>query len=230
MWLFNSSVGRKVVMSITGLALVLFLIFHMSMNLVAIISPEGYNWICAMLGANWYALVASMGLAFLTAVHILYALILTIQNRRARGKDRYAVNARPKGVDWASKNMLVLGIIVLLGMGLHLFNFWYRMQFAELIHDHTLATALEGVEGPTDGTGLIAYTFRQPIYVVLYIVWLVALWLHLNHGFWSALQTIGANNTRWMKRIQLISRIITTIIILGFASVVIYYFILSLLA
>ena len=114
MWLSNSSIGRKVVMSVTGLALILFLTFHMAMNLVAIFSAEAYNMICAFLGANWYAVVSTAGLGFLVVVHIVYAFWLTMQNRAARGSERYAVNATPKGVEWASQNMLVLGIIVLL--------------------------------------------------------------------------------------------------------------------
>ena len=60
MWLFNSSIGRKVVMSLTGMALILFLTFHMSMNVVALFSEEGYNMICEMLGANWYAVAATL--------------------------------------------------------------------------------------------------------------------------------------------------------------------------
>ncbi|KAA6321002.1 succinate dehydrogenase/fumarate reductase cytochrome b subunit, partial [termite gut metagenome] len=89
MWLINSSVGRKVVMSVTGLALILFLTFHMVMNLVAIISADAYNMICAFLGTNWYALVGTMGLAALFVIHIFYALWLTLQNRKARGSERY---------------------------------------------------------------------------------------------------------------------------------------------
>ena len=116
MWLCNSSIGRKVVMSVTGVALVLFLTFHMSMNLVALISGEAYNAVCEFLGANWYALVATLALAALAVIHIVYAFLLTMQNRRARGDERYAVTARPGKVEWASQNMLVLGIIVLLGL------------------------------------------------------------------------------------------------------------------
>ena len=84
MWLFNSSVGRKFVMSITGTALALFLLFHASMNLVAIISEDGYNAICEFLGANWYALVGTLGIAFLAVVHIVYAFILSIINKWAK--------------------------------------------------------------------------------------------------------------------------------------------------
>ena len=88
MWLFNSSVGRKVVMSVTGAALVLFLTFHACMNVVALFSKEAYNQICELLGSNWYAIVATLGLAALVAIHIVYALILTLQNRKARGNNK----------------------------------------------------------------------------------------------------------------------------------------------
>ena len=84
MWLSNSSVGRKVVMSVTGIALVLFLTFHMAMNLVALVSANGYNMVCEFLGANWYALVATVGLAALFIIHIIYAFWLTMQNRKAQ--------------------------------------------------------------------------------------------------------------------------------------------------
>lgn len=221
-WLINSSIGRKLVMSVTGLALILFLTFHMSMNLVALFSGEAYNKVCEFLGANWYALVATVGLAALFVVHIVYSFILTIQNRKARGNDRYGVTTRPKGVEWASQNMLVLGIIVILGLGLHLFNFWANMQFVEITNG---SVNIPNVEGPHDGYGLIRYTFANPVFVVLYLVWLVALWFHMNHGFWSSLQTIGWNNTIWFKRLQRISFVYTTLVVLGFAVVVVWFYI-----
>ena len=115
MWLSNSSIGRKVVMSVTGVALILFLTFHMSMNLVALFSEDAYNMVCEFLGANWYALVATVALAALFVIHIIYAFWLTMLNRKARGSERYAVSEKPKTVEWASQNMLVLGLVVILG-------------------------------------------------------------------------------------------------------------------
>jgi succinate dehydrogenase / fumarate reductase cytochrome b subunit len=228
MWLINSSVGRKVVMSITGASLVLFLLFHASMNLVAIISEEGYNMICEFLGANWYALVATAGLAGLVVLHILYAFILTVQNYRARGSQRYAVSANQKDVSWASKNMLVLGVIVVLGIGLHLFNFWYKMQFAEILHMAGVADV--DIANATNGVYWIKETFANPIYVVLYLVWLAAIWFHLTHGVWSAMHSLGLNNGIWMKRVKCISNIVSTLVVLMFAVVVVYYFAMSLCA
>ncbi|MBQ4278637.1 MAG: succinate dehydrogenase/fumarate reductase cytochrome b subunit [Rikenellaceae bacterium] len=224
--LFTSSIGKKLIMSITGLFLVLFLLFHMCMNLVAIFSQEAYNMICAFLGANWYALAATVVLAAGAVIHIIYAFILTILNRRARGKQRYAVEATPKGVEWASQNMFVLGLIIVVGLVLHLWNFWYNMQFVELAYSHAEIEAL-GLE-PTNGAALIAGLFSNPVYCIVYLVWLAALWFHLTHGFWSAFQTIGWDNQIWRPRVMCISNIVATIIFLGFAAVVVYFYAISL--
>ena len=226
MWLSNSSVGRKVVMSVTGIALVLFLTFHMAMNLVAIISAEGYNLVCEFLGANWYALVATLGLAALFVIHIIYAFWLTIQNRAARGSERYAVVDKPKTVEWASQNMLVLGIIVVLGLGLHLFNFWAKMQLPELMHN---MGAVVDTTYAADGVYHITNTFSNPVYVVLYLIWLAALWFHLTHGFWSSMQSLGWNNKIWINRWKCISNIYSTIVVLGFALVVVVFFVKTLI-
>ena len=218
MWLTKSSIGRKVIMSVTGLALILFLTFHASMNVVALLSKDGYNMICEFLGANWYAVVATLGLAFLCVLHIVYAFILTFQNRKARGNSRYAVTEKPEKVEWASQNMLVLGIIVLLGVLLHLFNFWYNMMFAEIL-------GTEGLKySPADGFGWIQETFSCWVYVVLYIIWLVAIWFHLTHGFWSALQTFGWSGHVWFKRWRCIGTAYVTIVMLMFAAVPVMFF------
>ena len=112
-FLTKSSVGKKVVMSLTGCVLVLFVLFHMAMNLVMVIDAPSYNKICAFLGANWYALVATVGLAAMVLIHFVYAFILNLDNYRARGKQRYAVTVKEKGVSWASKNMLVIRLSAL---------------------------------------------------------------------------------------------------------------------
>lgn len=203
-------------MSVTGIALILFLTFHASMNVVALFSAKGYNMICEFLGANWYAVVATMGLAALVALHFIYAIWLTVQNRKARGNNRYAVTDKPAKVEWASQNMLVLGIIVILGMALHLYNFWYNMMYAEL-------AGIEGPVSPTDGVEFIVRTFSNPCFTVAYVVWLVALWFHLNHGFWSALQTLGWNGKVWFCRWRVIGGVYSTLVILMFAAVAVAF-------
>ena len=222
-FLTNSSVGKKLVMSISGCFLVLFILFHMSMNLTMLFSYEGYDAICAFLGANWYALVGTAVLALGVFVHFVYAFILTVDNYRARGKQRYAVTVQEKGVAWASKNMLVLGIIVILGLGLHLVHFWSKMQLVEIMGHH--ASVVGGLEvGATSGAALMMITFSKWYNVVLYIVWFAALWFHLTHGVWSMFQTVGWANDTWYPRLKCLANIVATLIFLGFATVAVYCF------
>lgn len=221
MWLKDSSVGRKFVMALSGAALVLFLLFHGCMNLALVFSTEAYNTICRLLGANWYAVIGSLGIAFLVLVHFCYGLYLTIQNRAARGKDRYEVRAKKQGVTWESENMLVLGLIILGFLCLHLYNFWFKMQFAELTGIHT------GAFDPQNGAAYVKALFTEPVwgqvYCVLYLLWFVVLWLHLNHGVGSAMTSMGLNNLKWQKRVEVISTVVATIVVLPFAVVVLYY-------
>jgi succinate dehydrogenase / fumarate reductase, cytochrome b subunit len=217
-FIFNSSIGRKLIMSITGIALVLFLTFHAIMNIFVIISPAVYDQICEFLGANWYALVGTAGLAALVVIHICYAFWLTLQNYIARGKDRYAVSEKAPGVDWAAQNMLVLGIIVLGFLGLHLYNFWYEMQLPEIM----------GKE-PAVGSKIVKGLFQSPVYCILYVVWFCAIWFHLTHGIWSAIQTLGGSNHIWLPRIKMIANIYATILMLLFLSIPVYYLITNLL-
>ncbi len=217
MWLIDSSIGRKLIMSITGVFLVLFLLFHSCMNIVVIISPAGYNAICGFLGANWYALLGTGILAAGFVIHILYALFLSYQNMRARGAERYAVKSNQKGVSWVSRNMLILGGVVFGFLLLHLYNFWFKMQFVEISGIET------GHFHPADGAAYVKELFSNPVYCLIYIVWLVALWLHLTHGVWSALQSLGLNNKIWLPRVKVISNIVSTIVILMFMSIPVYY-------
>ena len=212
MWLTNSSVGRKVVMSVTGLFLVLFVTFHALMNAVALISFEAYDAICEFLGANWYAVLGTLILAGGFAIHIIFAFILTFQNRKARGNNRYAVNARPKNVEWASQNMLVLGIIVLGVMVLHLTQFWAKMQLPELMGEHVM-----------NGTFYLRATFSQLWVLPVYLIWFAALWFHISHGFWSAFQTLGTANDKWITRWQCISKWWATIVFILFAVEACYF-------
>lgn len=210
MWLTNSSLGRKLVMAITGACLVLFVTFHCVMNSIAIVWPSAYNAICQFLGANWYALVASMGLALLFVIHIIYAVWLTLQNRKARGNDRYAVTSKPKQVEWASQNMLVLGIVIIAFLALHLIHFWAKMQLAELLGQHE--------PDPANGIYFINQAFQCWITPVVYIIGFIALWFHMTHGLWSMFQSAGWNNGVWMSRLKTIGNWWTTIIVALFIA------------
>ena len=212
MWLTNSSVGRKVVMSVTGLFLVLFVTFHALMNAVAIISLEAYDAICEFLGANWYAVLGTLVLAGGFAIHIIYAFWLTLQNRKARGNNRYAVTTKPKDVEWASQNMLVLGIIVCCFLILHLVQFWAKMQLPELMGETIMS-----------GQDYLQATFSQWWVLPVYLIGFAALWFHISHGFWSAFQTLGTANDKWIPRWQCISKWWASIVFILFAVEAIYF-------
>lgn len=209
MWLSNSSVGRKLVMAVTGACLVLFVTFHCLMNAVAICWPAAYNSVCEFLGANWYALIASAGLALLILIHIIYAVLLTVQNRRARGSERYSISHKPASVEWSSQNMLVLGIVILAFLVVHLIQFWAKMQLQEI----------RGVEEslpPAAGTLFLQEAFQLPWTLIVYGIGFVALWFHLNHGFWSMFQSAGWNNAAWLPRLKKIALWWTTILVAVF--------------
>lgn len=211
-------------MSITGAAMVLFLTFHAVMNIFVVISPNVYDAICHFLGANWYALIATIGLAALFLLHILFAFVLTVRNYIARGNVRYAVNKRPKDVEWSSQNMLALGVIILGFLVLHLFNFWYKMQLQELI------AGINGEELHVAGAALVQGLFANNWYCIVYIIWMLALWFHLSHGIWSSMQSIGWNNLKWMPRLKCISNIYATIVCGLFAFIPVYYLICNIFA
>ena len=212
MWLTNSSVGRKIVMSVTGLFLVLFVTFHALMNAVAVIKFEYYDAICEFLGANWYAVAGTLVLAAGFVIRIIFAFILTFQNRKARGNNRYAVTSKPKDVEWASQNMLFLGIIVLGVMVLHLTQFWAKMQLPELMGEHIMR-----------GQDYLKATFSQLWVLPVYLIWFAALWFHISHGFWSAFQTLGTANDKWIPRWQCISKWWATIVFILFAVEACYF-------
>ena len=211
MWLTSSSVGRKFIMALTGAFLVLFLTFHCLMNAVAIVWPTAYNSICEFLGANWYALLGTVVIAVFAVIHIFYAVWLTLQNRKARGNERYAIAKRPKAVEWSSQNMLVLGIVVLAFLVVHFIQFWAKMQMAEI------AGTVEALP-PAAGTLFLQEAFGQPWTLVVYAVGFVALWFHLTHGFWSMFQSVGWDNKVWMNRLKCIGNWWVSIVVALFLA------------
>jgi len=221
-WLLNSSIGRKFIMALSGCCLVLFLLFHMSMNIVSIISIEAYEMICAFLGTNWYAVAGTGALAGLILIHVIYAVVLTLQNRKARGSDKYASsNLTP--AEWSSKNMFVLGVVLVAFLLLHLYDFWFKMMFAELFHIEDIVVLPEEVGSH------MHMLFGSPVRVVLYIIGIIALWFHLTHGVWSMFQTVGLNGRTWFPRLKCIGNIAATLICLGFAIVPVYFYVKPLL-
>ncbi|KGN94999.1 succinate dehydrogenase cytochrome b subunit [Porphyromonas crevioricanis] len=215
MWLLKSSIGRKLVMSISGLFLITFLTLHGAINFVSVFSEEAYNAACDFMGTNPAVQVMVPVLALGFVIHIIYACVLTLQNRRARGNDRYGTSSKTP-VPWNAKNMFVLGVIILGVLVFHLTHFWQHMQLQEWRGMHSAR-----------GYELVKETFSNPWIVACYLIWFAAVWYHLTHGFWSAFQTIGWNNRIWYKRLKTIGIIIATLIMLTYFVTAIYFLILN---
>ena len=216
-----SSITKKLIMSISGLFLIVFLLLHMTINFFSVIDTINGTYGSAdglfQAGCDFMALpiitimVPVLALGFL--VHIAYALILSYGNYKARGTERYAVANKTKTGSWAAKNMLILGVIVLGLVAFHLNHFWAEMQLKEFQGHHA--------ENPYE---LLNLTFQNGWMVVIYVVWFAALGFHLTHGFWSAFQTIGMSNQIWEKRLYCIGKILVGIIVLGFSAVAVNAF------
>ncbi|MDO5572075.1 MAG: succinate dehydrogenase cytochrome b subunit [Bacteroidales bacterium] len=223
MWLVHSSIGRKVVMSISGLFLIVFLCVHLTANAFMYVSPQAFGKACEFMGSPLVmAVVPVLALGFI--FHIIYAFVLNARNLKARGHEKYA-GGNNTGVSFAARNMLVLGIIVLGGLAFHLTQFWAQMQLQVFMGSEEYPLLVNNgmdlfnAEGELIAPYLLARIyFGNVIFSVCYIVWIAALWFHLSHGFWSAFQTLGVNNKIWFKRWNVIGIIFATVICLGFVS------------
>jgi succinate dehydrogenase / fumarate reductase cytochrome b subunit len=212
-----SSITKKLIMSVSGLFLIMFLLLHMTINLFSVIDTFKGTYGAAeglfQAGCDFMALpIVTIMVPVLAAgflVHIVYAFILTAGNLRARGGvQRYAGGSKGKAESWAAKNMLLLGVIVLGLVAFHLNHFWADMQLKEFQGHHA--------ENPYV---LLNATFKSVWMTALYIVWFVALGLHLCHGFWSAFQSMGLSNKNWEKRLTYIGYVFVAVIVLGFSVV-----------
>ena len=225
--LLTSSIGQKLLMSVSGLFLILFLFVHLTLNSFLLLDgvmgfEEGqfFNAGVHFMGTNPFIKVIEPMLALGFMVHIVYSLILTFQNRKARGPQRYASGNKTTGVEWASQNMLALGIAIFAFLVVHLVNFYLRMKGyiaweAAEVEFPFMGTMAHGEDAYT----LVNATFQSLPVVIIYIIGSVALAFHLAHGFWSSFQTIGWNNTTWMPRLRAVSTAVAIILGGGFTVI-----------
>ncbi len=235
MFIFNSSIGKKFIQAVSGAFLILFLLLHSVINFFSVIdSFTGKFGVVAhddklfsagdglfKLGCDFMStavidiMVPILALGFV--VHILYGIWLSIKNLTARGGyKRYEVSSKAAADSWASRNMLVLGLLLILGIAVHLTHFWAKMQLPEMFGIGTLE------ENPYV---LLTATFGKWYFLVIYLAWFVVLWFHLTHGFWSMFQTVGWDNSIWFKRLKVIGVIVATLICLLFVATAINGFV-----
>ncbi len=220
---FDSSIGKKATMAVTGLLLVGFLVLHLAGNLLLFEGPEGT-------GFGAYAqklhdlgpllLVAELGLVGLFTLHIGFALRTILENRKARGTtggSKYAVAASHGGKTLASASMPITGAITLGFLIVHLLNFRFDAEFKSLFAEHA-----EGSEGYRAASRMVIDELSSPLLVVIYLVGVAALTLHLSHGIRSALQTLGVNHPQWNAVLRPLALVLAIVLGLGFASLPIF--------
>ena len=219
----SSSIGKKLIMSVTGLFLVIFLLVHLTANLALLLGADAFNIVSHFMGTNPIIQVMQPALAIGFIIHILYASILTLQNQKARGSESYNKTVNSHQSSWASKNMYILGAMILSFLVLHIFNFFWKIK---VTGSPLLSEVNIDGEMMENAYALVVGLFRDPqlgmIYSAVYVLGSISLGLHLTHGFWSAFQTVGFSNDLWRKRLTVVGYLYAIAVASGFAIIPIF--------
>lgn len=222
-WVLNfltSSIGKKLIMSLTGLFLILFLAVHLLGNLQLLADDGGksFNVYADFMGSNPLIQTISIGNFFFIILHSIQGIMLWMKNRAARGTG-YAVNkTRAVGTSaFASKRMGWLGSIILVFILIHLYQFWLKMKLGDVG-----MVTYDGVE-VKNLYALVDFTFENVGFAVFYIISMVVIAFHLWHGFQSAFQTLGLNHKKYTPFIKGLGKAYSILIPLGFALIPICY-------
>ncbi len=223
-WLINfltSSIGQKLIMSLTGLFLIVFLLIHLLGNLQLLVNDGGdsFNSYAYFMTHNPLIKTVSWGLYFFILLHAFLGLKIWFGNRTAKGST-YAVRSNAK-VSWASKNMALLGTLVLAFIFIHMGDFWFKMKFTDVLNSVAVSALDFEVK---DLYTQVAYTFSNPLMVAAYLIGLATLAFHLWHGFQSAFQTLGLNHTKYTPLIKTLGKLYAVLIPLAYAIIPLYYF------
>lgn len=208
----NSSIGKKFVMAVTGISLLLFLIIHLINNLTLYAGPEVFNTVVKSLeGIKPIVRVIEVILALIFIFHIYEGVRVWLENKKARPVG-YTINGSSKNSDLFSRTMIWSGSIIFIFLVIHLRTFWVSFNLG-----HPLAESHNYYQ-------IVVEAFQNPIYSGLYLIAMILLGFHLNHGFQSAFQTFGWNNKKYFPLIEKIGLIYTLIMAIGFASIPVYFF------
>lgn len=213
---FSSSIGRKIIMAITGLFLCSFLVVHLVGNLQLFHNDNGaaFNAYSEFMSHNTVIRTMEIVLVLGFVFHIYQGLSLAAKNRAARSTS-YVSNHIEQNSNWYSRSMALLGTLVLFFLIVHLYNFLGSLRFT----DNPVDAA-----GNEDAYALVVKAFHNPFYVILYVVSLVALCYHLIHGFQSAFQTLGLNHRKYTPAIKVLGFAFSVIVCAGFAAMPIYFY------
>jgi succinate dehydrogenase / fumarate reductase cytochrome b subunit len=205
---FRSSIGRKQLMGISGLALSLFVLAHMSGNLLLFVGPEAYNSYSHFLVTNHFIYLAEAGLALFFLSHTAIGIRLTIENRKSRSA-RYALEPNgEKAVCPTSKTMIFHGLVIFAFTIHHLATFKFGKVY----------TATYGGVEMRDLYRLVTEVFHEPLYVVWYVVALLLLAAHLSHGFSSSFQSLGFYHPKHTRCLKVFGFFYAAAIAIGFLA------------
>ena len=211
----TSSIGRKILMSLTGLFLCTFLVVHLVGNLQLFRNDHGlaFNVYSHFMGTNPVIRTIEWGLVLGFGAHIYQAYALALKNKKARSQG-YVVNHSEQNSEWTSRNMAILGTVILVFLIVHLYNFFWRARFGELDPD---------INHNDDLYTLVVSSFKQWWYVALYVAAQVALGYHLWHGFRSGFQTLGLNHRKYTPLIKYVGYAFSVLVAAGFAAMPLYF-------
>ncbi|MBT8231915.1 MAG: succinate dehydrogenase cytochrome b subunit [Saprospiraceae bacterium] len=217
----SSSIGKKLVMSLTGLFLISFLIVHLLGNLQLLIPDGGkaFNIYAHFMSTNIVIKFISIGLYVGILLHAIQGIIIVLDNRKAKGS-KYAVNTYENG-NWLSKNMALLGTFILFFLCVHMGDFWYKVKFTDTLDLITYPDIDYQVK---DIYQRVSMAFGNVWIVVIYIVGLIALALHLIHGFQSAFTTLGLQHPKYTPAINVIGILFSVGISLLYALIPLYMY------
>lgn len=213
----KSQVGRKILTGITGIALILFIIVHLLGNLSIFGAAQAFNdYTHALESLGWllYLLEAGLALAFLLHAYIGISIWWNRRKARPEGYVTYNTKGGPSHQTWASKSMILTGIVLLIFLVLHVDMFKF--------HDTGLITA-DGIDG-LGLKGVVIKTFMNPIYAFGYTAVMILLGSHLSHGFWSAFTSLTMKHTRFSGIIYTIGVIFAILMAVGFLFIPLYIY------
>ncbi len=221
----STSVGRKLVVALTGLFLSLFLVVHLIGNLQLLKNDGGqaFNQYAEFMGHNPLIQIISKVNFIIILGHAFYGIYLAVKNRGAR-PSRYMVNKQSVHTSFASRNMALLGTIIFVFIAIHLSNFYFKYHFGDvkMVEYHDIAT---GEMLKVKDYASVVYTgFAQVWIVVFYVIAMLALALHLSHGLQSGLQTMGLSSKESSSTIKLVGNILAYGICLLFAVIPVIIF------
>ena len=205
--LFTSSIGKKILMGLTGFFLIIYLIVHASINAMIFYDDAGekFNAVASFMLHNYFVRFLEIGLFATFILHIIQGLILLKQNRSAR-KINYIKQKFPGEIKWYSRYMGWLGTFLLLFLIMHLYHFWASTKH-ELYFNGPVIDLYQEMK----------IIFTNPVWFTLYMIGLGSLLFHLLHGFQSAFQTFGINHRRWTPIIKGIGVFYSIVICILFA-------------